>query len=198
MKVMTKDEILEEYGDLFEKSSALWAISEDPLENPIWPYETERERQERQSMLWDVIEKDPKLFAQSPNAPPPPYKLIKEYTQKYGVDDKAVEGIVVAESNFDPRVLVNKKVSDRAYGLMKIRKSELDDVNDYYDLDFSEKDLQDPRINLEVGVAYFAMQRDKYKAKDLDAMIQGYNAGPNKKSPVYLKKVKDDMERPIV
>ena len=196
--IKKRDEIQEEYGDLFERSSALWAISEDPLENPIWPYETERERQERQSMLWDEIEKDPKLFAQSPDAPPPPYKLIKEYSEKYGVDNKAVEGIVVAESNFDPRVLVNKKVSDRAYGLMKIRKSELDDVNDYYDLDFSEKDLQDPRINLEVGVAYFAMQRDKYKAKDLDAMIQGYNAGPNKKSPVYLKKVKDDMERPIV
>ena len=41
------DEILEEYEDIFQKSSALWAISEDPLENPIWPYETERERQDR-------------------------------------------------------------------------------------------------------------------------------------------------------
>ena len=196
--IKKRDEILEEYQDIFQKSSALWAISEDPLENPIWPYETERERQERQSMLWDEIEKDPKLFAQSPNAPPPPYKLIKEYSQKYGVDDKAVEGIVVAESNFDPRVIGDKNLSNRAYGLMQVRKPALDDVNEYYNLDFSEKDLLDPRINLEVGIAYFAMQRDKYKAKDLDAMIQGYNAGPGKKSPIYLKKVKDDMERAIV
>ena len=81
---------------------------------------------------------------------------------------------------------------------MQVRKPALDDVNEYYNLDFSEKDLQDPRINLEVGIAYFAMQRDKYKAKDLDSMIQGYNAGPGKKSPIYLKNVKDDMERAIV
>ena len=193
-----RDEIEKKYEDIFERSSALWSISEDPLDNPIWPYETERERQQRQSMLWDEVESDPKLFVQNTNAPPPPYKLIDQYSKKYKVDKFAVEGIVVAESNFDPRVIGDKNLSNRAYGLMQVRKPALDDVNEYYNLDFSEKDLLDPRVNLEVGIAYFAMQRDKYKAKNLDEMIQGYNAGPGKKSPIYLKKVKDDMERPIV
>ena len=193
-----RDEIEKKYEDIFERSSALWSISEDPLDNPIWPYETERERQQRQSMLWDEVESDPKLFVQNTNAPPPPYKLIDQYSKKYKVDKSAVEGIVVAESNFDPRVIGDKNLSNRAYGLMQVRKPALDDVNEYYNLDFSEKDLLDPRVNLEVGIAYFAMQRDKYKAKNLDEMIQGYNAGPGKKSPIYLKKVKDDMERPIV
>ena len=72
-------------------------------------------------------------------------------------------------------VIGDKNLSNRAYGLMQVRKPALDDVNEYYNLDFSEKDLLDPRVNLEVGIAYFAMQRDKYKAKNLDEMIQGYN-----------------------
>jgi len=190
-----RDEIRKEYSDILEESSALWSKFKDPMESPIWPYETEGEKQERQGMLMDAIQDDPTLYYKEKNETPAPYKIIRKNAAKYNIDSEVIEGIVVAESKFDPRIVGDRDLKNRAYGLMQIRKPALDDVNDFYNLDYTEKDLMDPEINLEVGIAYLAMQRDKYGIYDINEMIQSYNAGPGNKSKLYLEKVLADINR---
>ena len=193
-----RDKIFEKYDKIFEKSSALWSEYNDPMKSPIWPYETEVEKQNRQSMMMDAIEEDKTLYYKDEESSAAPHKIIKKYASKYNVDPKIIEGIVVAESKFDPNTIGDKELANRAYGLMQVRKPALDDVNKFYNLNYTEKDLMDPEINLEVGIAYFAMQRDKYGIFDADKMIQAYNAGPGNESPVYLSKVKEDIGRVLV
>ena len=195
-----RNELVEEYSDIFKMSSSEWSRRvgfKDPMkDNPMWPFESERERQERHSMMWEYIEDHPTLY--SGEKIPSTIKLIDAYSEKYNVDSKVIQGIVVAESKFDPNAIGDKNLANRAYGLMQVRKPALDDVNEFYNLNYTEKDLLDPQINLEVGIAYFAMQRDKYGIESTEDMIQSYNAGPGNKSLAYLKKVKDDINREFV
>ena len=190
-----RDEIRKEYNDILDEATSLWSKFKDPMENPIWPFETEGEKQERQGMLMDAIQDDPTLYYKEKNETPAPYKIIRKNATKYNIDSEVIEGIVVAESKFDPRIVGDRDLKNRAYGLMQIRKPALDDVNDFYNLGYTEEDLMDPEINLEVGIAYLAMQRDKYGIYDINEMIQSYNAGPGNKSKLYLEKVLADINR---
>ena len=82
-----------------------------------------------------------------------------------------VLAVIKVESNFKPNAVSEKD----AKGLMQIKDETFSFVCDKYDLDYSERDIFDPSINLEVGVLYIDYLFKKYG--DIDVALCAYNAG---------------------
>ena len=158
-------------------------------------YSVKIENSESEKRIKEIAKNQPN-FKDAPDQTKAADKDLVVFDYTATVDDKPFKG----GEGKNTQLTLGKDLFLKGFDnqLIGLKKGDEKIVEATLPENFSEKDLQDPRINLEVGIAYFAMQRDKYKAKDLDSMIQGYNAGPGKKSPIYLKKVKDDMERAIV
>tara|TARA_R100001443_G_scaffold107447_1_gene117323 strand:+ start:2726 stop:4978 length:2253 start_codon:yes stop_codon:yes gene_type:complete len=129
-------------------------------------------------------------------------RKLKIYAEKYDLPLDFVTAICASESSFS-NVIGDKELENSAYGPMQVRLPALQDVQRYYGLDYTEEDLKNLDLNasIETGVAYLAMLRDNYGARNLNEIAAMYNGGPsaiknkNKNALGYASKVLDFRDR---
>ncbi len=125
-----------------------------------------------------------------------PFKIPFEFVKAIGTQES---GLKYAEGADDEK------------GIMQVRPIALEDVNSYYSefkrvpmtMDQLTKGTDTYNIDksIEAGVAYLAMLRDKYGAKNLKELAMMYNGGPNavrsgnKKANVYANSVMGLMQK---
>jgi len=105
-------------------------------------------------------------------------KTIADIAKGLGVDTSTAMALAQQESGFRQNVVGDKNRKNKAYGAFQVRKPALDDVNRLYKTDYTIDDLQDPKINTEVGLRYYQAQKDFYGAKNDAQAFRGYNGGP--------------------
>jgi soluble lytic murein transglycosylase len=104
------------------------------------------------------------------------WDIIKQESRARGLDPYQVAGLIRQETVFNPRAVS----SARAYGLMQIlvptgittaRRVGVDRA-------ITMDSLFEPRLNIQLGTAYFKDQLDKYGR--IEYVAAAYNAGPNR------------------
>jgi LysM repeat protein len=114
-------------------------------------------------------------------------KIMYEMSEKYDLPFNLVMAVGQKESGLNPYTVAGD--AGTALGLMQVRGLALKDVNKHYGLDIT-RDEQNPksknydiRKSIESGVAYLALQKDKYGADTDREVLAQYNGGPtgNKK-----------------
>jgi len=131
-------------------------------------------------------------------------RILYEMSEKYNLPFELVKAVGIKESGLNPFTAAGD--AGTALGLMQVRGLALKDVNQEYGLDIT-REQQNPkskeydiRKSIESGVAYLALQRDKYGAEPTDyyRMLAQYNGGPTglKKAQAkkYAQSVLDNMK----
>lgn len=104
------------------------------------------------------------------------WDIIKQESRARGLDPYQVAGLIRQETVFNPRAVS----SARAYGLMQVivptgittaRKIGVDRT-------ITMESLFEPRLNIQLGTAYFRDQIDKYGR--IEYVAAAYNAGPGR------------------
>jgi soluble lytic murein transglycosylase len=104
------------------------------------------------------------------------WDIIKQESRARGLDPYQVAGLIRQETVFNPRAVS----SARAYGLMQIlvptgittaKRAGVDRA-------ITMDSLFEPRLNIQLGTAYFKDQLDKYGR--IEYVAAAYNAGPNR------------------
>jgi len=108
--------------------------------------------------------------------------IMYDLSQKYDLPFELVMAVGQKESGLNPYTVAGD--AGTALGLMQVRGLALKDVNDHYGLNIT-RDEQNPksknydiRKSIESGVAYLALQKEKYGAKTDEEMLAQYNGGP--------------------
>lgn len=103
----------------------------------------------------------------------------------YQLPITVLTAIVYQESGGDPSAIGDKNLTDRAYGLMQVRRPALEDVNKFLRANYTENDLLDARTNMTVGTAYLYLRFKKWN--DLDKAVRTYNGGDGAVDSVKTK-----------
>jgi soluble lytic murein transglycosylase len=104
------------------------------------------------------------------------WDIIKQEARARGLDPYQVAGLIRQETVFNPRAVSPA----RAYGLMQlivptaVRTARTVGV----DRPITMESLFEPRLNIQLGTAYFKDQIDKYGR--IEYVAAAYNAGPNR------------------
>lgn len=122
--------------------------------------------------------KPPAVFTEEGNVA----SIMYDLSQKYNLPFELVMAVGQKESGLNPYTVAGD--AGTALGLMQVRGLALKDVNDYYGLNIT-RDEQNPksknydiRKSIESGVAYLALQKEKYGAKTDEEILAQYNGGP--------------------
>jgi soluble lytic murein transglycosylase-like protein len=91
-------------------------------------------------------------------------KLVRKYSQIYGVDVHLALAVLEVESNYDPQA--ESKVG--AQGLMQIMPQTQKDLG--------LKSPFDPEANIEAGIRYLKNMLSRFSS--IDCALAAYNAGP--------------------
>ena len=103
---------------------------------------------------------------------------IADIANGLGIDTSTAMALAQQESGFRQNVVGDQNRKNKAYGLFQVRKPALQDVNRLYKTNYTMDDLEDPKINTEVGLRYYQAQKDFYGAKNDAQAFRGYNGGP--------------------
>ncbi len=100
-----------------------------------------------------------------PKAADEPFgELIRAAAEKNGVDEKLIQRVIAAESNFNPKAVSRKQ----AQGLMQLLPETA--------AQYSVKNVFDPAQNIEGGTRYLKDLLQKY-AGNVELALAAYNAG---------------------
>ncbi len=136
-------------------------------------------------------------------------ELIEKYSEEYNVDSKLVYAIIKQESNFQTDACSSKG----AKGLMQLMDGTAIEIAEK--IDCSDVDLNNPEINIRLGIKHLADLIDRYNNEKM--AIIAYNAGmgnvdswidkgiidkdgtnlenvPYKETNMYLRKVLQNYE----
>ena len=100
------------------------------------------------------------------------HSYIETYCAKYNVDEYLVMGVISAESGFNE----DAKSHKGAVGLMQITNPTAKWCIEHFALDIDEKNINDPKSNIEIGCAYLEYLIDTYS--NTKTALAAYNAGP--------------------
>jgi soluble lytic murein transglycosylase len=102
--------------------------------------------------------------------------VVREYAQKYGLDEPFVFAVIKNESAFKTYSISKA----RAIGLMQIMPYTGTSLARELNMnDFGMMDLQRPEMNILLGTYYLHQQAKEYK-NFIPAMLGAYNAGPHR------------------
>lgn len=98
---------------------------------------------------------------------------IVNISSKYDLNPSIIASLINVESSYKADAISNKK----AIGLMQIKLSTAQYMNDYYEIDLvlSEEDLLNPITNIEYGCMYINYLLKKFD--NIDTALCAYNAG---------------------
>ncbi len=98
---------------------------------------------------------------------------IINISSRYDLDPTIIASVINVESSYNADAVSNKK----AIGLMQIKLSTAQYMNDYYGIDLvlSEEDLLNPTTNIEYGCMYINYLFKKFD--NVDTALCAYNAG---------------------
>jgi hypothetical protein len=117
----------------------------------------------------DVVSIEPEeIFVPAPRMPldqAPFGQLIRDVSEKYGVDSDLVFSVIAAESNFNPRAVSRRG----ARGLMQLLPSTATRLG--------VRNAFDPRENVDAGTRFLRDLLKQYQ-NDLQLTLAAYNAGP--------------------
>lgn len=101
-------------------------------------------------------------------------ETIMEESERYSLDPILVLAIIKVESNFHPEAVS----TEGARGLMQIRPFVAKTLAEEVELDQweGEKSLDDPILNIKLGVFYINYLRKRFR--DLEIALTAYNRGP--------------------
>jgi soluble lytic murein transglycosylase len=104
------------------------------------------------------------------------WDIIKQESQARGIDPYQVAGLIRQETVFNPRAVSPA----RAYGLMQLIVPTAVTTARRIGTDraITTESLFEPRLNIQLGTAYFKDQLDKYGR--IEYVAAAYNAGPNR------------------
>jgi soluble lytic murein transglycosylase len=104
------------------------------------------------------------------------WDIIKQESRARGLDPYQVAGLIRQETVFNPRAVS----SARAYGLMQLLVPTAVTTARRIGADraITMDALFEPRLNIQLGTAYFKDQLDKYGR--IEYVAAAYNAGPNR------------------
>ena len=104
------------------------------------------------------------------------WNIIKQESQARGLDPYQVAGLIRQETVFNPRAVSPA----RAYGLMQliVPTAVTTARRIGNDRAITMESLFEPRLNIQLGTAYFKDQLDKYGR--IEYVAAAYNAGPNR------------------
>jgi soluble lytic murein transglycosylase len=104
------------------------------------------------------------------------WDIIKQESQARGLDPYQVAGLIRQETVFNPRAVSPA----RAYGLMQLIVPTAVTTARRIGTDraITMESLFEPRLNIQLGTAYFKDQLDKYGR--IEYVAAAYNAGPNR------------------
>ena len=98
---------------------------------------------------------------------------IIDISAKYDLDPTIIASVINVESSYD----VDAVSSKNALGLMQIKLSTAQYMNDYYGIDtmLNEEDLLNPLTNIEYGCMYIRYLLNKFD--NIETSLCAYNAG---------------------
>jgi soluble lytic murein transglycosylase len=104
------------------------------------------------------------------------WDIIKQESRARGLDPYQVAGLIRQETVFNPRAVSPA----RAYGLMQLIVPTAVTTARRIGTDraITMESLFEPRLNIQLGTAYFKDQLDKYGR--IEYVAAAYNAGPNR------------------
>jgi len=104
------------------------------------------------------------------------WDIIKQESRARGLDPYQVAGLIRQETVFNPRAVSPA----RAYGLMQLLVPTAITTAKRVGLDraITMDSLFEPRLNIQLGTAFFKDQMDKYGR--IEYVAAAYNAGPNR------------------
>ena len=104
------------------------------------------------------------------------WDIIKQESRARGLDPYQVAGLIRQETVFNPRAVS----SARAYGLMQLLVPTAQTTAKRVGVDraITMDSLFEPRLNIQLGTAFFKDQIDKYGR--IEYVAAAYNAGPNR------------------
>ncbi len=104
------------------------------------------------------------------------WDIIKQESRARGLDPYQVAGLIRQETVFNPRAVS----SARAYGLMQLLVPTAITTARRVGVDrpITMESLFEPRLNIQLGTAFFKDQLDKYGR--IEYVAAAYNAGPNR------------------
>ncbi len=118
----------------------------------------------------DVVAIEPEDFFPAPKAKAlnvPFSEIIRQASQKHGVDQDLIASVIAAESNFNPRAVSRKS----ARGLMQLLPKTASR--------FNVANIFDPAQNVDAGTRYLKELLARYQ-QDLARALAAYNAGPDR------------------
>jgi soluble lytic murein transglycosylase len=99
---------------------------------------------------------------------------VAKYSHKYDIDPYLVLSIIKAESKFNPNAISRTE----AMGLMQIAKGTGRWGAEQIGLrDFTEDDLYNPDINIQIGCWYINNLRTEFGRDNLETILAAYNGG---------------------
>lgn len=112
-------------------------------------------------------------------------KLITYYSLQYGIDPKVALSVAQIESRFNPNAIG----STFDIGVFQLNPKSFPK--------YTQKQLLDPKINIELGIKYLAKMQKECKHKEDINWLTCYNMGAKKAKTIrypnlfpYIKKVK--------
>lgn len=99
-------------------------------------------------------------------------QYVEKYAKEFGIDEKYIYSIIKAESNYD----LKANSSKGAMGLMQLLPTTAAEIAIGLGIEFEEKDLYNPEINIMIGTKYFSNLLKVYENTMI--ALAAYNAGP--------------------